>query len=136
MKTYMGVTLVKATRCDSQGKEGYRVVCSDEVAIWSPREEFESKFLEIENDDKISESDIERIKSYDTVQKIGSKTTLVQSVLRTGYEEVETCACVKAELYDQEFGMEICLNRIKNRIWGNLGFVLQWAKYGLNKKQG
>lgn len=42
-------------------------------------------------------------------------------------------ACVKPENFD----LNVCSNyaRIKaeNKIWEGLGFVLQWAKYGLKK---
>ena len=137
MKTYLAVNLIKACPAASpDGRQGYYIEYPGGPTSWIPKEILENACLEIEHTDCITEPDIERIIYENRVQKIGDKTTLVNSILRTGFEEVETSSCVVPEKFNQEIGMDICLERIKSRIWGHLGFVLQWAKYGLKNKQG
>ena len=33
--------------------------------------------------------------------------------------------------FDMSFGTDICRNRIADKLWGHMGFVLQWAMNGL-----
>jgi hypothetical protein len=35
------------------------------------------------------------------------------------------------ENYNEEIGKNIAMKEIKDRLWFAMGFVLQWAKYGL-----
>ena len=41
-----------------------------------------------------------------------------------GWHIVESSACVYAEKYDEEIGMNICIEKIKDRIWKMLGYEL------------
>lgn len=65
--------------------------------------------------------------------KVGTKTTNTTLTCLTGFEVHGQAACVKPENFD----LNVCSNyaRIKaeDKIWEGLGFVLQWAKYGLKK---
>lgn len=62
---------------------------------------------------------------------LGDKTTVVRAVLRNGFEIVESSACVSAENYDEAMGREICLEKIKDKVWMLLGFLLQTAIHGI-----
>ena len=62
---------------------------------------------------------------------LGDKTTVVRAVLRNGFEIVESSACVSAENYDEAMGREICLEKIKDKVWMLLGFLLQTAVHGI-----
>lgn len=42
-------------------------------------------------------------------------------------------ACVKPKNFDLNVGANYAQIEAKNKIWEGLGFVLQWAKYGLKK---
>lgn len=64
-------------------------------------------------------------------EKFGEKTTLVRVVLPTGFELVEASACVDHENYSEKYGAEICMEKIKARLWFLMGFTLQWAHKGL-----
>ena len=44
-----------------------------------------------------------------------------------GFEIVEASSCVSPENYSEEMGKEICLERIKGKVWMLLGFLLQRA---------
>lgn len=61
------------------------------------------------------------------VETIGEKTTLVRAVLENGFEIIESSACVDVKNYDEKIGAEICLKKIKDKIWYLLGFLLQCA---------
>ena len=51
---------------------------------------------------------------------------------KNGFEIVESSACVSAENYDEELGAEICLGKIRDKVWMLLGFLLQTAVNGVN----
>ena len=65
------------------------------------------------------------------VTTIGDKTTVVRAVLRNGFELVESSSCVSVENYDQELGASICLEKIRDKVWFLLGFLLQTAVHGI-----
>lgn len=46
---------------------------------------------------------------------------------------VEDAACVKPENFDLNVGSNYARIKAEDKIWEGLGFVLQWAKYGLKK---
>lgn len=41
--------------------------------------------------------------------------------------------CVKPENFDLNVGSNYARIKAEDKIWEGLGFVLQWAKYGLKK---
>ena len=59
------------------------------------------------------------------------KTTLVRVELLNGFEITESSSCVDVANYDQAMGKQICLDRIKNKVWELLGFLLQTAYKGI-----
>jgi hypothetical protein len=66
------------------------------------------------------------------VDTVGEKTTIVRVTLKNGFELVESSSCVDKANYDEKLGTEICMEKIKNKIWFLLGFLLQTAKNGIN----
>lgn len=42
-------------------------------------------------------------------------------------------ACVKPENFDLNVGANYAQIKAEDKIWEGLGFVLQWAKYGLKR---
>ncbi len=65
------------------------------------------------------------------VSTLGEKTTLVRCILVNGFEIVEASACVDKVNYNEEIGAEICLGKIKDKIWMLLGFLLQTGVGGI-----
>ena len=59
------------------------------------------------------------------VKTIGEKTTMVVFTTREGFEIVETSACVDKKNYNEAVGAEICLNRIRDKLWAYEGYLLQ-----------
>jgi hypothetical protein len=59
------------------------------------------------------------------VQTIWNKTTMVAVHLPNGFVIVESSSCVDPNNYDVKLGEQICLDRIKNKIWELSGYALQ-----------
>ena len=48
---------------------------------------------------------------------------------------VESSACVDPRNYSEEIGQEACMEKIRDRIWNLLGFLLQTAWMGVRKDE-
>lgn len=68
------------------------------------------------------------------VTTIGEKTTVVNAHTRSGFNMVHHSSCVDPKNYSEELGKQYAMEEVINDIWAHLGFVLQWAKYGINVK--
>lgn len=138
MQKFIGIKIVEAEPCVRKEGEGYRVRYEDGYESWSPKEVFEKAYLPIVTNPNlrtdapsISKEMVERfIDSYE-VQTMGDKTTVVRAVLRNGFEIVEASACVSKENYDEALGANICLGKIKDKVWMLLGFLLQTGVHGV-----
>lgn len=89
-------------------EDGYEVTYPDGYKSWSPAK------------------DIENV-------KVGTKTTNTTLTCLTGFEVHGQAACVKPENFDLNVGSNYARIKAEDKIWEGLGFVLQWAKYGLKK---
>ena len=156
MKTYIGTKIIQAEPAfridgkiysldnilpkDTDVEEGYRVRYSDGYESWSPKGVFEQAYLPVTvNPDlrtdspSISQQMVDDLILKTRPKTMGDKTTVVQALLRNGFEIVESSACVSAENYDEKLGREICLGKIKDKVWFLLGFLLQTAVHGVKK---
>lgn len=156
MKQYIGTKLIEAEKahrvdgkvvtlaenkvpCGYKVERGYKVRYADGYESFSPQGVFEHAYLPLEVNGmlktaapSISAEMVERfIDNHETVT-MGGKTTVVRAVLKNGFEIVESSSCVSAENYDEKLGEEICMERIRNKIWELLGFLLQTAVSGVN----
>ena len=116
--------------------KGYLVKYSDDYVSWSPKSVFESAYFKVIKDKNSSETGIcvsekmaEEFVSYYDTSTIGDCTTVVRCVLRNGFEIIESSTCVAPENYSQEVGEDICLEKIREKIYELLAFLL---KTGLN----
>lgn len=57
------------------------------------------------------------------------KCTIVSAKLPNGFIIVESSASVSPDNYDENIGLKICRERIKNRIWELEGYLLQQREY-------
>jgi hypothetical protein len=151
MENYLGVKLIKAEPAiqikgivyplsapipkTMDGIEGYKVVYPDGYTSFSPKDVFEKAYLTINSDEnKITQSDVDNfIAKIDTIQ-LGEKTTIVKATLKNGFVVVESSSCVDVKNFSMEIGTEICVDKIKEHIWGLLGFLLQCGNSGFNYK--
>ena len=156
MKQYIGTKLIEAEKayrvdgkvvtlaenkvpCGYKVERGYKVRYADGYESFSPQGVFESAYLPLEVNGKlkteapsISAEMVERFIDHHETVTMGGKTTVVRAVLKNGFEIVESSSCVSAENYDEKLGEEICMERIRNKIWELLGFLLQTAVGGVN----
>lgn len=156
MKQYIGTKLIEAEKayrvdgkavalaenkvpCGYKVERGYKVRYADGYESFSPAEVFERAYLPLEINGElkteapsISAEMVERFVDHHETVTMGGKTTVVRAVLKNGFEIVESSSCVSAENYDEKLGEEICMERIRNKIWELLGFLLQTAVGGVN----
>ena len=137
MKTYIGVKRIQAEPQERDGKPGYKVRYADGYESWSPADVFERVYLPIDKGDSLTENDIDCfIEMGRTEAKtIKERCTFVVSEMPTGFLISKTSACVDKSRYSEEVGEEICMEHIRNEVWQYLGFVLCWAKYGVQQKE-
>ena len=57
------------------------------------------------------------------------KTTVVAAQFSNGFVITESSSCVDPRAYDEEEGKQICLKRIKERLWEMEGYFLQEQEY-------
>ena len=156
MKQYIGTKLIEAEKayrvdgkvvtlaenkvpCGYKVERGYKVRYADGYESFSPAEVFERAYLPLEVNGElkteapsISAEMVERFIDHHETVTMGGKTTIVRAVLKNGFEIVESSSCVSAENYDEKLGEKICMERIRNKIWELLGFLLQTAVGGVN----
>jgi len=63
-------------------------------------------------------------KSQINVRTVFSKATIVTVQLPNGFVIVESSGAVSPENYDLKMGKEICMDRIKSKIWELEGYKL------------
>ncbi len=154
MKQYIGTKLIEAEPApkvngkvqpadwpipnDATVEPGYKVCYPGGYESWSPRDVFERAYLPLTvnqelktNRPSISKEVVEDFIVNTWTQTLGNKCTVVRARLRNGFEIVESSACVSPENYDEKLGEAICLDKIKDKVWTLLGFLLQTAVGGV-----
>lgn len=63
--------------------------------------------------------------SHVEVQTVLEKCTVVTCRLPNGFIIVESSACVDPVNYDETLGLNICMQRIENKVWELEGYALQ-----------
>lgn len=114
---------------------GYEVTYPDGYKSWTPKDVADAAYYPLsENNDgtKILKEDVENFITDVDVTTIGEKTTIVNAHTRSGFDTVRHSSCVDPKNYSEELGKQYAMEEVVNSLWSHLGFVLQWAKYGLN----
>lgn len=114
--------------------QGYEVTYDGGYKSWSPKEVADAAYfiLDEKNDgSKILKEDVEKFITNVDVITVGDKTTVVNAHTLTGFDTVRHSSCVDPKNYSEELGKEYAMEDVVNSLWAHLGFVLQWAKYGL-----
>lgn len=116
--------------------EGYEVTYGDGYKSWCPKEVADAAYFSIddENGQMIKPIDIERFIAAEDAEKLGTKTTIVSIRTITGFESHGLSSCVDPSRYDVNIGKKFAKEKAVDAIWAGLGFVLQWAKFGLKQK--
>ena len=122
------------TNGKSGNDEGYEVTYPDGYKSWCPKEVADTSYfiLDEKNDGtKILKEDVEKFITNVDVITVGAKTTVVNAHTLTGFDTVKHSSCVDPKNYNEELGKQYAMEEVINSLWAYLGFVLQWAKYGL-----
>jgi hypothetical protein len=112
-------------------QNGYKVVYPDGYVGWSPKEVFEKAYMQIGDNNTITQENVDAFVSAYVPYTLGDKTTVVRGILANGFVIVESSSCVDPKNFDQTIGVDICKDKIKNKVWELLGFLLQTAKDGI-----
>ena len=155
MKKYIGTKIIEAVPAIRKGgkvyekdqpipksmdpeEDGYKVRYADGYESWSPKDVFERSYLKLTVNPElrtakpsISQEMVDDFIVAKEVSTLGNKVTVVRATLRNGFELVESSACVSPENYDEKLGAEICMEKIKDKVWFLLGFLLQTGVNGL-----
>ena len=115
--------------------DGYLVQYYGGYISWCPKQEFERFNMPLSEYGSITSSDIEFMLGQVTVETREPKTTLVEVNMLTSFIDGETSHCVRTSDYNESIGAENALSKIRDRLWGHLGFMLQWAMNGLVDNQ-
>lgn len=130
-KQYIGFKMVTATEQKRLRKEGYSVTFPDGCQKWIPKTVFEKNYLQIGENNTITQECVESFIKSIEASTIGEKTTLVRVTLANGFELIEASTCVDPANYNEEFGSKICVQKIVDKVWAHLGFLLQTAINGI-----
>ena len=148
---YLGVKLIKARKAwringsaivydmnrmvqhDDVVDEGYEVEYPDGYKSFSQKDVFEKAYYMILSPNKIQEGDVLNFIKEGYSLRLGEKTTVVCDTTLTGFDTVGIAACVDPSTYNHDMGCGVARRDIKDKIWGHLGFVLQWAINGLKR---
>lgn len=125
------------TNIYSRNEQGYEVTYPDGYKTWSPKHIADAAYYPLsENNDgtKILKEDVENFITDVEVITVDEKTTIVNAHTLTGFDTVRHSSCVDPKNYSEELGKQYAMEEVVNSLWSHLGFVLQWAKYGLNIK--
>lgn len=138
MMNYINCELVKAENVPPGRQYGYAISHEDGTRSHAPAEHFEKFFIPVDPNPELVKSEIsvsqkmvDEFIAYDEVKTMGDATTVVRCVLRNGFVIVESSSCVDPANYSEEMGAQICRERIKNKVWELLGFLLATAKNGI-----
>lgn len=76
---------------------------------------------------------INKLQQFDEDKLVLVEDTEYKEFQAIDVEPVDQAACVKPENFDLNVGSNYARIKAEDKIWEGLGFVLQWAKYGLKK---
>lgn len=116
-------------------EQGYEVTYLNGYKSWALKDVIDSAYYLLSEDNdgtKILKEDVEKFITDVEVMTVGEKTTVVNAHTLTGFDTVRHSSCVDPKNYSEELGKQYAMEEVINSLWGHLGFVLQWAKYGLN----
>jgi hypothetical protein len=119
---------------EDPARPGYLVVYPDGYQSWSPQETFESAYLPMTGDgSRITLDMVEGFIDVAYTERMGNHLVAYFNT-RAGFSIVETGACVDAKNFDVDIGVGIARKKAMDHLWAHLGFVLAWARNGIEPK--
>lgn len=76
---------------------------------------------------KVTGKDVDDLmeRSKFVIDTVFDKCTIVSCQLPNGFVIVETSSCVDPDNYDEDLGVDVCMKRIKDKVWELEGYLLQ-----------
>ena len=120
---------------------GYFIKYPNDYVTWCPKNAFERDHMPIAKENTVTEEDVNAMIKQIHVDQItpndlGSVVTVTTVTLANGFTITESSTCVDPENYDVEIGVDCCMERIKDKIWYLLGFLLSCGFNGFQKGGG
>jgi len=85
--------------------------------------------IKVNDEEKIDDNIVnDYIVGYEPF-KIGDKTAIVKATLKNGFVIIESSSCVDPKDFNMSLGTEICISKIRAKVWELLGFLLQTTQY-------
>lgn len=113
------------------------IVYDDFAQLYISMSEFDKYFEKYEEEEifTLNEEYIDEIiaNSQITSSKVFDKCIVVACKLPNGFVIVESSACVDPRNYDEKIGFDICMKRIKDKVWELEAYNLQEDIY-LNER--
>lgn len=158
MKKYIGIKMIEAEPMlrnlsgkripislsvspDELVEQGYKIRYPDGYESFSPKDVFEKAYMSLTPNGEpegeaptICQSMVDEFILYHNTTTVGDRTTVVHAVLRNGFSITESSACVCADNYDMQIGEDICMEKIKDKVWMLLGFLLACGVNGIDGK--
>ena len=97
---------------------------------WVPKRMFEASYHKASGGNAVTQEDVNNaIQSVhvETLQPHDKPVTFVEVRMQNGFTIRETATSVDPKCYSEEIGADVCMMRIKERIWMLLGYELQSA---------
>ena len=118
---------------------GYAITTPDGLPCWIPATEYEKQHFAITApNNTISQKDVDAMIRQVHVDELepndsGTKITVVTATLANEFTITESSTCVDPKNYDREIGRAVCMEKIENKVWLLLGFLLSCGVNGFQK---
>lgn len=134
METFISTNMVKAGPEQRNSEEGYVVHFMNGDVSWCPEDVFKKTYLAIDtSNNTVTKENVDSFIKRIDIQVMGNKTVVVQATLVNGFVIVESSSCVDPKNFDINIGKDICMKKIKDKVWMLLGFLLQCCVNGFGK---
>lgn len=84
-----------------------------------PQKEFEKQYLQLEEEDKITQNDVDNFIEEIKTIKMGDKTTVTQTICKNGFIITDASTCVNAKILIWKLVNNVALNVLKIK-FGNI----------------
>ena len=126
---------------ENYDEPGYFIKHPDDYVTWCPKKTFERDHMPIAKGNTVTKEDVDAMIKQIHVDQItpndlGSVVTVTTVTLANGFTITESSTNVDPDNYDVEIGVDCCIERIKDKIWYLLGFLLSCGFNGFQKGGG
>lgn len=106
---------------------------------WDPAEVFEPQCVPVRGENNtVTQKDVDAFIKVINISEVipndsGTIITVVTATLANGFTVTESSTCVDPANYDPEVGLMCCMEKIEDKVWFLLGFLLSSAVNGFHK---